>query len=76
MCHGHAPRRPLAGRGDGGDPVPPHRPGLVVAFRNFGQTVYATKLRLKVDVQPVPGEANRSKQPATYPVCSRRASCA
>lgn len=39
-----------------------------VVFRSLGRVVYATKVTLRVDVQPVAGEHNRDNNSASYPV--------
>lgn len=39
-----------------------------VVFRNLGQVQFATKTTVKVDVQPVPKEANTGNNSASYPV--------
>ena len=39
-----------------------------VVFRNLGQVQFATKTTVKVDVQPVQGEANTDNNSAEYPV--------
>jgi hypothetical protein len=39
-----------------------------VDFHNLGQVQFATKTTVKVDVQPVPNEANTSNNSASYPV--------
>ena len=39
-----------------------------VLFRNLGQVVYSTKVTVKVDVEPVPGEKNLANNAASYPV--------
>jgi hypothetical protein len=39
-----------------------------VTFRNLGQVQFATQTVVKVDVKPVPGEANRANNSAEYPV--------
>src|SRR6266540_2314599 len=39
-----------------------------VTFRNLGSVQFATKTTIKVDVQPVPNEANAGNNSAQYPV--------
>ncbi len=39
-----------------------------VLFRNLGQVVYSTRVTVKVDVEPVPGEKNLANNSASYPV--------
>ena len=39
-----------------------------IEFRSLGQVQFATKVTLKVDVQPVPGERNTNNNSAAYPV--------
>ena len=39
-----------------------------VVFRNLGTVTFATKTTAKVDVKPVPNEANTSNNSASYPV--------
>jgi hypothetical protein len=39
-----------------------------VIFRNLGQVQFATKTTVKVDVAPVPGEANLKNNSAQYSV--------
>jgi hypothetical protein len=39
-----------------------------VVFRNLGTVTFATKTTVKVDVKPVPSEANSSNNSASYPV--------
>jgi hypothetical protein len=39
-----------------------------VTFKNLGQPEFATKTTVKVDVQPVPGEVNKTNNSASYPV--------
>ena len=39
-----------------------------VVFRNLGTVTFATKTTVKVDVKPVPNEANASNNSASYPV--------
>jgi hypothetical protein len=39
-----------------------------IVFRNLGQVMFATRLRLKVDIQPVPGETNTANNFAQFPV--------
>jgi hypothetical protein len=39
-----------------------------VEFHSLGQVQFATKTTVKVDVQPVPNEANTSNNSASYPV--------
>jgi hypothetical protein len=39
-----------------------------VTFRNLGVVTYASKTTLKVDVEPVPGEARRENNSAQYSV--------
>lgn len=39
-----------------------------VTFTNLGQPTFATKTTVRVDVQPVPGEANADNNTAEYPV--------
>ena len=39
-----------------------------VTFKNLGQVQFATKTTVRVDVQPVKGEANTDNNSAEYPV--------
>ena len=39
-----------------------------VIFRNLGQVQFATKTTVKIDVAPVPGEANTANNSGEYPV--------
>ena len=41
---------------------------VTVTFKNLGQVQFATKTTVRVDVQPVKGEANASNNSAEYPV--------
>ena len=45
-------------------------PGVtqVVTFTNLGQVPFARKTNLKIDIAPVPQEANTSNNSAIYPV--------
>jgi hypothetical protein len=39
-----------------------------VTFTDLGQVAFATRTTVKVDVQPVEGEANADNNSAEYPV--------